>query len=87
MTRHDYSAKKTVTNDVHAGAGCTRVLKALDGALRGGLDSPRDPDEGARPTTATARGTFHGSAQWNARMLGVSVEGQREITRTDGELE
>ena len=86
-TRHDYIAKKTVTDDVHAGAGCTCVLKALDGALRGGLDSPRDPDEGARPTTATARETFHGSAQWNARILGVSVERQREITRTDGELE
>ena len=86
-THHDYSAKKTVTRDVHAGAGCTRVLKSLDGALRGGLDSPRDPDEGARPTTAMARGTFHGSAQWNARMLDVSVEGQRGITTTDGELE
>ena len=85
--RHDYSAKKTVTRDVHAGAGCTRVLNSLDGALRGGLDSPRDPDEGARPTTAMARGTFHGSAQWNARMLDVSVEGQRGITRTDGVLE
>ena len=84
---HDYAAKKTVASDVHAGAGCTRVLKALDGTLRGGLDSPRDPDEGARPRTATARGRFHGSAEWNARMFGVSVEEQRGITRIDGGLE
>ena len=68
-TRYDQSTKKHVTRSVRAGAGCTRVLEALYGTLRGGLECPRDPDEGTTPTNAVGRGSFPGSARWNAKIM------------------
>ena len=54
--RYHRVREQQVLHRVTAGAGATKMLQELAGHLRGGLDSPLDPDAAMNPTPAAAGG-------------------------------
>ena len=63
-TRYDRSARTRIRSEEKAGPGCSRVLRSLDGYLRGGLEAEGVAEEGSM----TRRGQYQGAAIWNSKI-------------------
>lgn len=68
-TSFDRVHGREITRLVKPGAGCNRVLETLAGCLRGGIDSPVDPDEKTEPPRAAVAGRYPGAAKWDAKIV------------------
>ena len=86
-TGFDRSKKETRTTEEKAGEGCSRVLRALDGFLRGGIECPTDADERRTPANRSAlHRQFQGGALWDA-VIGRPAGSEEEDMPQTNDLE